>query len=328
MNCANHPDLPVSAYCQNCGKPLCTQCVRSVAGVVYCEPCLAARLNPGGAAAASTSDPAGSAGWTRVQDPAAYSARYPRAGAATNPALAGFLGAIPGVGAMYNGQFVKAFAHVVIFVVLISVAEHFDAAGLLVAAWIFYQIFDAVQTAIARRDGRPLPDPFGLNDLGQRLGMPAATAYPTSAPPVTGVPTGSPDWTGQTPVSHAASSPAAQAFVNEAPVSPPPMPDPSSPEYQVWAQRMAAEQAMRDAGMPLAGGGYQPIAAPLPVYPVRSEPVGAIVLIGVGVLFLLSTLGIFRWDWIGRGWPLLIILIGAGLLFSRARSMRRMGGGL
>ena len=30
---------------QNCGKPLCTGCIRSVGGVVYCEPCLAARLS-------------------------------------------------------------------------------------------------------------------------------------------------------------------------------------------------------------------------------------------------------------------------------------------
>ncbi len=31
------------------------------------------------------------------------------------------------------------------------------------------------------------------------------------------------------------------------------------------------------------------------------EPVGAIVLIGLGLLFLFGTLGIFHFDWIGRG---------------------------
>ncbi len=180
MNCANHPDLPVSAYCQNCGKPLCTQCVRSVAGVVYCEPCLAARLHPGSGApytsqpSESTTGPAapGSTAWARVPGAAPYPAGARPSGGGASPVLAGFLGAIPGVGAMYNGQFVKAFAHVIIFVIVVSVAQHFDPAGILVAAWVFYQIFDAVQTAIARREGRPLPDPFGLNDLGQRLGVP------------------------------------------------------------------------------------------------------------------------------------------------------------
>ena len=46
MNCANHPDVAVAAYCQSCGKPMCAQCMRSVGGVVYCEPCLAARVYP------------------------------------------------------------------------------------------------------------------------------------------------------------------------------------------------------------------------------------------------------------------------------------------
>ena len=44
MNCANHPDIPSVAYCRTCGKPLCANCTRSVHGVIYCETCLAARL--------------------------------------------------------------------------------------------------------------------------------------------------------------------------------------------------------------------------------------------------------------------------------------------
>ena len=30
MNCANHPDRERVAFCQNCGKPLCADCVRNV----------------------------------------------------------------------------------------------------------------------------------------------------------------------------------------------------------------------------------------------------------------------------------------------------------
>ena len=44
MNCANHPDRERAAFCQNCGKPLCTECVRNVGTSVFCEPCLAARV--------------------------------------------------------------------------------------------------------------------------------------------------------------------------------------------------------------------------------------------------------------------------------------------
>ncbi len=43
MNCANH-DTAAVAFCRTCGKPLCGTCTRDVRGVVYCEPCLAARL--------------------------------------------------------------------------------------------------------------------------------------------------------------------------------------------------------------------------------------------------------------------------------------------
>src|ERR1700733_10475848 len=153
MNCLNHPDVAAAAYCQNCGKPLCTACIRSVGGVVYCEPCLAARLwaHPGPAEANLT-------------------------GLHAHPVLAGLLGFIPGVGAMYNGQFVKALAHVLIFAVFVSLSDRSSFFGLLAVAWTFYQVFDAAQTAKARRDGLPLPNPFGLNDLGVRLGMTPAPA--------------------------------------------------------------------------------------------------------------------------------------------------------
>jgi len=86
-----------------------------------------------------------------------------------HPVLAGLLGFIPGVGAMYNGQFVKALAHVLIFAVFVSLSDKSFVFGLLIAAWVFYQVFDAAQTAKARRDGLPLPNPFGLNDLGSTL---------------------------------------------------------------------------------------------------------------------------------------------------------------
>ena len=112
-----------------------------------------------------------------------------------NPGLAALLGFIPGVGAMYNGQFAKGIAHIAIFAVFSSLSKHVaDIFGLFVAGWIFYMVFEAYQTARARRDGLPLPDPFGLNNIGERFGFrgnpdwsslwghPAAP--PAGAPPV------------------------------------------------------------------------------------------------------------------------------------------------
>ncbi len=44
MNCATHSDTAAVAFCRTCGKPLCNQCTRDVRGVIYCEACLAARM--------------------------------------------------------------------------------------------------------------------------------------------------------------------------------------------------------------------------------------------------------------------------------------------
>jgi len=67
----------------------------------------------------------------------------------TNPGAAFALGLIPGVGAIYNGEFVKAAIHILIFGTLVSVADATDAAlfGLLSAGFYFYMPFEAYYTA-------------------------------------------------------------------------------------------------------------------------------------------------------------------------------------
>ena len=260
MNCANHPEVPVSAYCQNCGKPLCAQCVRSISGVIYCESCLAVKLGVPGAAAG----PVAAVPTLESEGP--------------NPALAFVLGFIPGVGAMYNGQFIKALIHVLVFVVLIGITNEHPLFGIFIAAWIFYQVFDAHQTARARRDGMPLPDPFGLNELGQRLGIPNR-AY--AAPPVGTVPPQG-QYQAPPPPSYGEPYTAPDPYIPVPPV--PPVPPPDMPGR-------------------------------------RPEPIGAIVLIVVGMLFLFSTLGVLRFDWIAHGWPILVIGVGVWLLIRRTREV-------
>lgn len=170
MNCATHSDIAAVAFCRTCGKPLCATCTRDVRGVVYCEPCLAARLE--GTAPAAGLVPPQSAHQQTVYPPAGAPAPRP-AGSGPNPAVAGILGAIPfGVGAVYNGQYAKGLAHLFIFIMLIYGANHSDrwdfVFGIGIAFFVIYQITDAVRTARALQEGQPAPDPLGL---GQAFSM-------------------------------------------------------------------------------------------------------------------------------------------------------------
>ena len=150
MNCAVHTDTPAAAFCRNCGKALCENCKRDVMGAIYCEPCIAARLQ-GNAPGVGQGQPVAAI-------PVAVHG-------APSPGIALLLGFIPGVGAMYNGQFMKAFVHVGIFVMLIVAADHFGLFGILIAFWVWYMAFDAYKTAQARQLGLPLPDPLGIDRI-------------------------------------------------------------------------------------------------------------------------------------------------------------------
>lgn len=172
MNCAIHTDIPAAAFCRTCGKALCENCKRDVRGAIYCEPCIAARLQS--APAAATTVPI-----AVVQG-------------APSPGLAAMLGMIPGVGAMYNGQFVKAFIHVVIFAMLIVAVDHAGGGleplfGLMIAAFWFYMVIEAYHTARARQTGQPLPDFLGLDRFfGIHENQPVAPAAVPAAGEIPG----------------------------------------------------------------------------------------------------------------------------------------------
>jgi len=274
MDCVNHSGVTATAFCQNCGKALCANCVRNGAGgQVLCEPCWVA--------------------WQNVPNPFIA----PPAGG-PNPSAAAVLGLIPGVGAMYNGQYFKGFIHVVIFVVIISITTHFGLFGLFIPAWILYQSFEAYHTAKAMRDGAPIPDPLGLNEVGNWLNLGAKPPYPPQAGPATG-------------------NPASAAGAYPPPYGTPPQAPYGTP-YQTPYQAPYPAQPFTPVGQVV-----DPSAPPPPPPPHalwrRKEPIGAIVLIGLGLLFLLGQLDeiggvIFKFTW-----PLLLIGLGVWLV------VRRMG---
>jgi TM2 domain-containing membrane protein YozV len=192
-------------------------------GAIYCEPCIAVRLQGGPAQV----------------PPGAPAATVP---GAPNPGIAAFLGFIPGVGAMYNGQFMKGFIHVVIFVLLILGADHFWGFGLMIGFFVFYMVFEAFKTAQAKQMGLPAPDPLGIDRMfGLQENHPPARPTPSTPDPFSTLP-------------------------------------------------------------------------PPPPAPQNNQPIGAIILIGLGVLFLLGNVIHFTME---RFWPLILIAVGAWIAFKR-----------
>ena len=264
MDCANHSGVSAAAYCQNCGKALCGACARKeAAGQIFCEPCWTA--------------------WSAAAN--AHRSYVPPSIGGPSPWLAAMLGSIPGVGAMYNGQYIKGFVHVAIFLVLVSAAHVYGVFGLFVAAWIFYQIFDAYHTAKARRDGDPLPDPLGLNELSNAIFL---NTQPPQGPAPGGANPGAPATQGSYQSTY------------QAPYQAPYVPPPG-----------------------FAGPGVPPIPPIPPVPPVgwrRREPIGAVILIGLGVLFLLGQFDWFSWRIFQYFWPLALIGFGLWLIVRRVQT--------
>ena len=196
MKCAVHSEVDATAYCRNCGKAMCPACTRDVHGVLYCETCLAGLIS-------------------------APPAQPQRTDAPNHPAIALGLGFIPGLGAVYNGEYAKALVHVLIFAGLIA-AESSDISdaqhtflGLAIACFYFYMPIEAYRTAKARLAGQ------------------------------------------------------------------------------------------REAGPLVVGNG--------------KRPMGAIILIALGVLLLLENFGLFGWAWLGKAWPAGLILLGVWILIERMK---------
>src|SRR5580693_6631433 len=167
MNCNTHGDTAAVAFCRTCGKPLCDVCTRDVRGVIYCETCLAARME--GTAPAGFVPPP-QTGYQQFMDQGLGVKVGPGPASGPNPAVAGMLaGFFPiGVGAVYTGQYTKGLTHLVIMVLLI-VGESANVPwyvnmvlGIMIGFFYIYQIIDAVRSAKAIQMGEPAPDPFGL----------------------------------------------------------------------------------------------------------------------------------------------------------------------
>jgi hypothetical protein len=304
MHCINHLEADVQSYCQNCGNPLCAACVRKTpAGQLFCEPCMVA--TGGGATAQGPAHWQGAGQVPPGQIPPFY---LPFQGA--NPSVAGLLGLIPGVGAMYNGQFFKALIHVVVFVVLVSITQRYGVFGIFIGAWVLYQSFEAFHTAKARRDGQPVPDPFGLNELGSwlNLGISGRNPQPPNPnqPPATGyAQTEAPPYSAPYP-------PPSGYGTSAGPGAAGPIP-PQPPYTEPYAGPNPGPYPYPESYPP---GSIPPIPPAPPFAWRRKEPIFAFVLIGFGIIFLLQSLG-FVSHLLHYIWPLMLIGMGVWLIVRR-----------
>jgi hypothetical protein len=210
MTCANHPDIEVSAYCRSCGKPLCAQCRHDVAGTVYCAehapvpepvqqvPPVDEGISGAGAGAGLGSAPGPASGAAATPPPPSFTGSpynappnvpsstppplrgtpyvHPAVPGTPSPALAFILGFIPGVGAIYNGQYAKGLIHAVVFGLLVTIlssghVRNFEPLfGIFLAIWIFYMAFEAHHTASKRRAGQSVDELSSLMNIPSTAG--------------------------------------------------------------------------------------------------------------------------------------------------------------
>ncbi len=161
MKCAVHPEVDATGFCRNCGKPMCPACVRPVRDVLYCEDCLA---NVIGIPAMQPAVVAPGVAPPGATAPMPVGMVQPRSD--SRAAVAFLLGLIPGLGAVYNGEYNKAIIHVLIFgAIIVGITGVFgdNLTGFWVLAligFVFYMAVDALRTAKAKQIGQPVSDPF------------------------------------------------------------------------------------------------------------------------------------------------------------------------
>lgn len=141
MKCAYHPITDAAAHCASCGRLLCSACDHRIKGLPHCQDCIVSGID--------------------LLRRSHSSHAAPDRGGEKSPLAAFFLGLIPGLGAAYNGQNVKALVHFTVIVGLMTLSDVFDwpleiAFGLGGISFYCYTLFDAYASARRRNQGENL----------------------------------------------------------------------------------------------------------------------------------------------------------------------------
>lgn len=167
--------MTAAAFCRQCGKAL-TEEEKAVPSTIYCTECAATQ--PTVEIPAQTVHPPPGPAGSRPIAPAGASSPA-AADNGISPGLAFLLGLIPGVGAIYNAQYVKGLLHVVAFGLLISIADSpysndiTPIFAMLIPSFVAYMAFEAYHTAKKRAAGQ-LVDEFSSLVPMRQTGFPVA----------------------------------------------------------------------------------------------------------------------------------------------------------
>lgn len=126
MYCSYHSSSVARVQCASCSRSLCPACDHRIKGYPYCQDCIL----------------------RGVEGLSAY--RYQRPGTRSRALLATMLALVPGMGAVYNRQNVKAVVHFLAVVGLFQLTKIGIAPGLFALAGFvcyIYSIIDANRTA-------------------------------------------------------------------------------------------------------------------------------------------------------------------------------------
>jgi hypothetical protein len=125
MKCSFHPEMESQEMCSICNKPLCSACAHKIKSKAYCQNCLVE-----------------GAEWASSMK----NLRLP----ADAPKRAAWLALIPGMGAVYNNEYLKAITYFAVWAGLSMMGSRVNGVfGFGAAAFIIFTMFDAYRTAQA-----------------------------------------------------------------------------------------------------------------------------------------------------------------------------------
>ncbi len=130
MKCSYHPEVESQEFCTACSKPLCSGCSHRIKGKVFCQDCLVS-----------------GAEWAAAMK----GLRVP----ADSPKRAAACALIPGVGAVYNNEYMKALTYFAVFAALTVMGHNVNGVfGFGAFVFLIFTMFDAYRTAEARARAR------------------------------------------------------------------------------------------------------------------------------------------------------------------------------